>query len=89
MIKSGSCGKNLTWTLDKDGTLTIKGTGEMKNYAGSDNPWNRLRVKIVVIQQGLTSIGKEAFRDCSGLTSRARKLFSGKQAGGHDRLLCR
>ena len=27
--QSGSCGENLTWTLDEDGTLTISGTGEM------------------------------------------------------------
>lgn len=29
---SGTCGKNLTWTLDADGTLTISGTGAMYNY---------------------------------------------------------
>ena len=28
---SGTCGDNLTWKLD-NGTLTISGTGEMKNY---------------------------------------------------------
>ena len=26
---SGTCGANLTWTLDDSGTLTISGTGEM------------------------------------------------------------
>ena len=30
-VESGTCGENLTWTLD-GGTLTISGTGEMKNY---------------------------------------------------------
>ena len=29
--ESGTCGENLTWTLD-GGTLTISGTGEMTNY---------------------------------------------------------
>ena len=26
---SGTCGDNLTWTLDNNGTLTISGTGKM------------------------------------------------------------
>ena len=26
---SGTCGENVTWTLDEDGTLTISGTGDM------------------------------------------------------------
>ena len=30
LVDSGTCGKNLTWTLDDEGTLTISGTGEMK-----------------------------------------------------------
>ncbi len=29
---SGTCGDNVTWTLDDDGTLTISGTGNMENY---------------------------------------------------------
>ncbi len=30
-VKSGTCGTNLTWTLDSNGTLTISGTGNMKD----------------------------------------------------------
>ena len=26
-VASGTCGENLTWTLDEEGTLTISGTG--------------------------------------------------------------
>ena len=29
VVDSGSCGDNLTWTLDSAGTLTISGTGDM------------------------------------------------------------
>ena len=29
--ESGTCGENLTWTLDDEGTLTISGTGAMDN----------------------------------------------------------
>ena len=28
----GANGSNLTWTLDSTGLLTIRGTGDMKNY---------------------------------------------------------
>lgn len=27
IVQSGSCGDNITWTLDTDGVLTISGTG--------------------------------------------------------------
>ena len=37
IIESGYCGgegdgKNLTWTLDSEGTLTISGNGKMKDF---------------------------------------------------------
>ena len=33
VVDSGNCGDNLTWTLDREGTLTISGMGEMANYS--------------------------------------------------------
>ena len=46
-IADGTCGENLTWTLDGDGTLTISGTGKMKDYYPSNNdttaPWGENR----------------------------------------------
>lgn len=40
----GTCGDNLTWTLDDAGTLTISGTGAMTNYSSSSKaPWYELR----------------------------------------------
>ena len=67
---SGTCGTNLTWTLDSAGTLTISGTGEMGNYyydesktPWSDCPWHDYRsaVRKVIIEDGVTSIGSDAF----------------------------
>ena len=67
-VSSGSCGSNLTWELDSDGTLTISGTGEMNFY---NTPWesNRSEIKKVILKNGVTSIGDYAFRDCSNMTS--------------------
>lgn len=69
-VSSGSCGSNITWELDSDGTLTISGTGEMKDcYHGDEAPWmtERTKIKRVVIKSGITSIGGAAFYDCSNL----------------------
>ena len=69
---SGSCGENLTWTLNTDGLLTISGTGEMEDYSFHGNvPWNGLvdKINCVVIRNGVTSIGNSAFYGCTGLTS--------------------
>lgn len=67
-VSSGSCGSNLTWELDSDGTLTISGTGEMNYYY---TPWraNYSRIKKVILKNGVTSICREAFYGCSSLTS--------------------
>lgn len=72
IVDSGTCGANVTWTLDSNGTLTISGSGAMKDCASpSESPWynNRGQIKSVTIEQGVTSIGKGAFYDCSSLTS--------------------
>jgi len=69
--QSGTCGENLTWTLE-NGTLTISGTGEMENYQ-EDNyaPWysSRSSITSVTISDGVTSIGNYAFYNCSSMTS--------------------
>ena len=35
IVDSGTCGTNLSWTLDSDGVLTISGTGPMDNYCST------------------------------------------------------
>lgn len=68
VVDSGTCGDNLTWTLDSDGVLTISGTGDMKNYSYA-SPWSSYNSTInsVVIGNGVTTIGDAAFRNCSSL----------------------
>ncbi len=67
---SGTCGDNLTWELTDDGTLTISGTGAMTNYSYSSDPWysNCSSITKVIINNGVTSIGNNAFYGCSSLT---------------------
>ncbi len=73
IVASGTCGANLTWTLNSAGVLTISGTGDMYDYSdvsGSEAPWARYyyapnRIETVSIQPGVTSIGEHAFALCS------------------------
>ena len=113
-IYRGACGENLTWTLDATGTLTISGTGDMKNWLhveGLDgfevfpetqdkwrhciiatySPFTNLdngslqaacfrndeygtspffvngKIRRVVVEAGVTSIGDNAFWGCENL----------------------
>ena len=62
---NGTCGDNLTWTLDSEtGELVISGTGDMTEWLSySSVPWysNRTRIISVTIGDGVTSIGDWAF----------------------------
>ena len=74
VVSSGTCGDDLTYTLDDSGTLTISGTGAMTDYSSSSSsraPWysSRSNITSVVIEDGVTSIGSYAFYDCSALES--------------------
>ena len=69
---SGTCGDDLTWTLDDDGVLTISGTGTMNAYSTSSTaPWydSRTSITSVVVEEGVTSIGVYAFYNCTKMTS--------------------
>lgn len=62
VVDSGSCGSNLTWELTADGTLTIRGTGQM--YGDWEND---LRIRRVILEPGVTNLSSGAFRGCSKL----------------------
>ena len=62
---TGDC----TWRLDDNGVLTISGNGAMGNYSSSSTaPWGN-NIKSVIIENGVTSIGNYAFRNCDALTN--------------------
>ena len=69
---SGTCGEDLTWTLDDDGVLTIRGTGAMTSYSYYGAPWYSYGFassSSLVIEDGVTSISDYAFTDGYLLTS--------------------
>ncbi len=77
IVNTGTCGSdgdNLIWTIDKNGILTISGKGPMENWDVLQAPWreneeNMLKIKKIVIEDGVTTIGCCAFKDCANLTS--------------------
>ena len=67
----GTCGENLTWNFDADtGTLTVSGEGAIP-YQSNSFPWADFEQDItnIVLEQGVTSIGNYAFRNCTSLKS--------------------
>lgn len=71
-MASGTDG-NITWNLNESTwVLTVSGTGDMTNYSTASNvPWASYKSKImsVVIESGVTTIGVNAFYNCTALTS--------------------
>lgn len=65
-VASGTCGDNLTWVLDSEGTLTISGNGEMPGYNSwvtGPPPWESVKnsIKKIEIKNGITNIGHGEF----------------------------
>ncbi|MBQ3138001.1 MAG: leucine-rich repeat domain-containing protein [Ruminococcus sp.] len=76
-IASGKCGENASFFLDSEGTLTISGTGYMKQPKELYMPEEenlflqtpKYSVKKIVIEEGITEIGMQAFNKLSEVTS--------------------
>lgn len=68
---SGTCGKNVRWTINQDSILVISGTGDMddfdfyeENYSKySKAPWMKYYkdIKVVDIKEGVTNISQNCF----------------------------
>ena len=71
-VKSGTCGPTLSWSLDSNGTLTVRKIGEsaaMEQYSNSQKaPWNNYKdqIKTVVIN-GAENVGSYAFYECRNI----------------------
>ena len=80
IFANGTCGKNgdnVSWTLTYGGTLTLSGTGETQiqfstELVGENEitaaPWGTT-VTQVIIEEGVTRIGGNAFLGCDSITS--------------------
>ena len=72
-LTSGFCGAvtettdgtQLSWVLDDAGTLTVTGTGRMAREAFKYD----LRIKNVIIGEGVENIASYAFNECKNLVS--------------------
>lgn len=79
VVGSGSCGAdgdNVTWSLDSSGILAISGSGDMKDFdSWNKAPWIEssdtvaTNITSVIIESGVTNIGKCAFIGCTELAS--------------------
>lgn len=74
----GTCGENVTWVLE-NGVLTVSGTGPMADIelqvsmseeSSAVIAWSEYAefIEKVVIEEGVTRIGKNAFANCGKLT---------------------
>lgn len=69
---SGTCGENLTWALDENGTLTISGHGAIdSHWSPMDVPWRDLRplIKKAILEDGITNVAPYTFHCCENLES--------------------
>ena len=87
---AGNCGKTsndkVKWVFaDMDGnstgeTMVIYGSGAMADYSSAANlPWKNYKSSIttLIIEEGVTTVGKLAFIECSNLTT---VTFSGSSS---------
>lgn len=66
ILEQGSCGDNLTYTITKDKVLTILGNGALTD---SNGWYQNQEIEKIVIENGVTSIREEAFRDLVNVKS--------------------
>ena len=67
---SGQCGKEVWYELDKTGTLRLYGNGATDSFHSAKRaPWYDYRdyVKLVIVEEGVTSLGAQLFKNCASL----------------------
>lgn len=69
-IGGDAWGQDTTWEYDLAGTLRIHGKGGMSGFSEESQPWAPYKSEItsLVIDEGITKVGKYAFFGCEQLT---------------------
>jgi len=70
ILLSGSCGKNITFTLTNTGVLTLSGTGDTYNYHSAKFPeWSEYidYIKEIRVEEGIEGLGSMLFRTCKSV----------------------
>lgn len=75
IIAQGTCGATVNWKLDSNGQMTIYGSGSMQNYWYTEDRRPQYetykdQVTSLVIEEGVTAIGKYAFYNFKNLTEK-------------------
>ena len=72
VIDSGTCGDDCYWEYDDDtAELNVFGKGAMTDYGQSNltrSPWSNYPVETINIEEGITSIGNNAFYSMDDVT---------------------
>ena len=53
MVYSGTCGDNLSWTIDDQNHLVVSGEGQIP----ASVPWDVYRVETATLENGITNVG--------------------------------
>ena len=72
IVSAGQCGENAYYALYSNGKVLVKGTGAMYDYDLESNrsPFYRNdAVSSLVVSEGITTVGKDAFERCLNLES--------------------
>jgi len=71
IVSSGTCGDNVSWTIDSEGLLTISGIGDTKNYSAFYNGpfYNNKKITDVIVESGVTSLGNYILSSITNLKS--------------------
>lgn len=72
VVLEGTCGKNATWKMYSTGKLVLSGTGATTNFSSNNRSgWYEYRdlVTEVVVEEGITQLGSQAFLSCKNLSS--------------------
>ena len=69
VVASGTCGDNLTWTLEDTGTLIISGAGSVSFYNNGYAPWYtyRKQIKTIIVEDTVTGLSSGVFYGLSSL----------------------